>query len=80
MTISQVKMAEGHTRRESTVVILGTNKVILEPCTEISASSRAVVASFPCQTSCPIYSACNIEKRGMGSGNEARVLLLDLIK
>ena len=31
VTISQVKMAEGHSRRESTVIILGTNKVILEP-------------------------------------------------
>ena len=27
VTISQVKMAEGRSRRESTVVILGTNKV-----------------------------------------------------
>ena len=27
VTISQVKMAEGHSRRESSVIILGANKV-----------------------------------------------------
>ena len=78
MTISQVKMAEGHTRRESTVVILGANKVIFQPCTETPVSSRAVVASSPCRPAPPIFSVCNIEKRGIGSGNEARLLLLAL--